>query len=471
MSEIQQTPELLLADTISSGINAAQVPVLNQIKEALNTHTETLQQTLQHLLVTKSANQLSEEQLQEKIQPLMQQIADLKAVQEEQLIKKSANVSIGTAFEVQDFDKFQFNTQTKAVQFYAGKLDASEMECYKNQCVEYTKSFASKNPHIQGLNTEEFEMVYKSATPHSNLDMNPLFNAPFILPLVTYRDADQVMGRVATNRLSNSLEVVQPIIFSEGEAEFIGMGDATPTKDAILNLEKIQAAGVQKYIKFADTLRNAASDKLPLIVNTIQTFLKGKIVTKFEQAYSRQGVSIANLGGTIEGIIPDDVNQYQYSTLLTAGGSEQYQIGKLAYIKSGVASQLTVDAAFRMKRTLLQGTRFQIMGTSETIGQFQTLKDTAGNIMFFNGNGGAIVNGLPNNTLGAELIVNEKMPADIAVYGDITGSYCITTCFGGYEMFDRPAVMGQTSGGYYGRMYATAKITNYRDIRILKLAA
>ena len=465
MSEIQQTPEMVLGTTIGSEIVKGLTPHFEQNNALLQS---VLKNQEEHL-VMKSANQLSEEQLQEKIQPLQQQIADLKAVQEEQLIKKSANVSVGTAFEVQDFDKFQFNTQKAVLKQLSGKADALETQSCIDQCIEYTKSFASKNPHIDGF---ESEMYYKSATPASDVNMSALFNAPFVLPLVSYHNNQQVMGRVATNRVSNSKKVKQPIVTGDIKTQWIGLVESQNEKSAppIFSYEEVSAAGVKAFLEIHSELRDEASENLPNIISEMQTFLRNALVDQFETAYATQGITLGKLGGSIEGIIPDDVNQYAYN-LNSKIGSDQYELGKLAYIKSGVASQVTYDTAAFMVNTLPQGTRFQIMANSTTIFKFQNLKDTANNPIFFNGNGGAIANGLPSNILGAELIVNNKMPADIAVYGDITGSYCITTCFGGYRVFERPAVENKLNDGLLGKMYATGKITNYRNIRLYKLAA
>jgi HK97 family phage major capsid protein len=386
--------------------------------------------------------------------------------------KKSVNVSGAT--QVESYEQLHYEVKSNAIKSLDGSsIDAIEREKMYKQGMEYIQSFCKKHNDIAqryDLSSIIGELSTKNIS-HTITDMSALFNAPFILPAIVYSQQEMVMQRIATVYTSNSRTVAKHSFIGEGEPEWIGLkASIDPNKATVFNLKQINAAGLARYVTVSDLVSDAASDKMPQIMNILQTFLREQIMQKFESAYSTSGITIGDVGGTIEGVVPALTNQYEYSFSSNLG-SDQLIVGKLGFIKSGNASDVTYASAIKMKGTLPQGTRLQLMGNSTIIDKFKNLKDLNDNYIYFNGNGAAIVNGLPERILGFDLIVNNKMADDVALYGDITGSYAITNCLGGYKVFDRQATGGDLFNGLMGKMYSTGQITNYKNIRLYKIAS
>ena len=352
-------------------------------------------------------------------------------------------------------------------------IDATTKEKYFNQAVNYVKSFSAQNKDFTsraGYDVMIADLESKSIS-HGITDMSAILNSPFILPILIHAQKESAMRRVATLGVSNAIEIKQPIFANIGEAEFCSptLGSATPAKTAVMNVNSVKAVRVIQAVKIDDYLTSAGSVNIPIVVDYIQTVLRENVIKKFDTAYSNQGIQIVG-GGSIEGIVPEVANQYEYD-LNSSQGSNQVQIGKLAFIKSGSPTNVTIESARTMIDRLPQGTRLQLMGNSSMIDKFKGLRDADGNLVYFNGNGAAIVNGMPDRILGFEIIVNNDIPDNIAVFGDITGSYRITDCLGGFQLFNRPATGMDLTDGLIASMYSTGSITNYQKIRLYKVAA
>jgi HK97 family phage major capsid protein len=396
---------------------------------------------------------------------------ELQAQLDEMRAKKSVNVGGATA--VESYEKLHYEVKSNTIKSLTSNIDANEREVMQKQGEAYLQSFCKKHSDIAqryDLSSIIGELSTKSIS-HTITDMSVLFNAPFILPAIVYAEQEMVMQRIATIYTSNSKTVAKHSFTGEGEPEWIGLQpQINPQKATVFNMKQIHAAGLAQYVTLSDLVSDAASNNMPLIMNVLQTFIKERMMKKFETAYSSAGITIGDVGGTIEGIIPTTANQYEYN-FSSSLGSDQLEVGKLGFVKSGNASDVTYLSFMRLKGTLPQGTRLQIMGNSTFIDKLKLLKDpVTGRSIYYDGNGGAVINGLPERMLGFDLIVNNKMPEDIAVYGDISGSYAITNCFGGYQVFEREAVGGQLFNGLLGKMYATGQIVNYKTIRLYKIA-
>lgn len=451
------------------------VELLSTMVEVMQQQNEQFKSFVDNQAETKSAKDAMEsmkKEIEEKNQAEIKSVTALFQAQiDEMNAKKSVNV--GGATVVESYEKLHYEVKSNTIKSLTSNIDANEREVMQKQGEAYLQSFCKKHSDIAqryDLSSIIGELSTKSIS-HTITDMSVLFNAPFILPAIVYAEQEMVMQRIATIYTSNSKTVAKNSFTGEGEPEWIGLQpQINPQKATVFNMKQINAAGLAQYVTFSDLVSDAASNNMPLIMNVLQTFIKERMMKKFETAYSSAGITIGDVGGTIEGIIPTTANQYEYN-FSSSLGSDQLEVGKLGFVKSGNASDVTYLSFMRLKGTLPQGTRLQIMGNSTFIDKLKLLKDpVTGRNIYYDGNGAAVINGLPERMLGFDLIVNNKMPEDIAVYGDISGSYAITNCFGGYKVFERPAVGGQLFDGLLGKMYATGQILNYKNIRLYKIA-
>ena len=207
---------------------------------------------------------------------------------------------------------------------------------------------------------------------------------------------------------------------------------------------------------------------MPLIQNVLGGFLRNNVYTKFEGAYCSEGISIVG-GGSIEGIVPAVGKQFEYD-FADPKGAYQFQKNKLAFVKSGNATDPTSDTILDLRYTLPQGTPITFMAHSSMVRKIKRLKDDNGNYIVFNGNGLAVANARPDTIDGMNIVINDRLPVDVAVYGDIARSYTIVDCFGGFKMLDRPAVELGLIDNMIGSAYSTGMITNYQLLRLYKLA-
>ena len=468
MSENQKTPEAMVGEAVAHALSPVLATMAENIKSVFESNAE-----------TKSAKEEFEAKFEAKSKEIEAKAeAEIKSVKEEfharfdeMNAKKSVNVSGATA--VESYEKLHYEVKSNAIKSLTGNIDANERDVMQKQGEAFLQSFCKKHNDIAqryDLSSIIGELSNKSIA-HTITDMSVLFNAPFILPAIVYAEQEMVMQRIATIYTSNSKTVAKQSFIGEGEPEWIGLKPQIDAQKAtVFNMKQINAAGLAQYVTVSDLVSDAASNNMPLIMNVLQTFVKERMMKKFETAYSNTGITIGDAGGTIEGIIPATGNQYEYD-FSSSLGSDQLQVGKLGFVKSGNASDVTYLSFMRLKGTLPQGTRLQIMGNSIFIDKLKLIKDpVTGRSIYYEGNGAAVVNGLPERMLGFDLIVNNKMPDDVAVYGDISGSYAITNCFGGYKVFEREAVGGQLFNGLLGKMYATGQIVNYKNMRLYKIA-
>ena len=460
MSENNKSPEVVMAETFAN----ITTPVLEKMAESIKSVIEVNAEAK----TAKEEFEAKSKSILERIEAAEQKNAILEAEQLEMKAKKSVNTGVAT--HVDNFEQLAYQVKSYAVQSLTTQFDGLEQEKRINQSFDYIKSFGARHKNIADkvdMSSIVGELSQKSVS-HAITDMSALFNAPFILPALVYARQELPMQRTATTYLSNSKQVLNPSFIGEGEPEWIGLKPTIdPQKATIFSGKKIQAAGLAQYVTISEVVQDAASDNIQQAINILQSFMNENILHKFEDAYSNQGITLGDAGGSIEGVIPGTNKQYAYD-FNSKLGSDQVQIGKLAFIKSGNATNPTVESAIQMKKTLPQGIRLQLMGNSTTIDKFKLLKDANQSIIYFNGNGSLIANEVPDRVLGFDLIVNNRMPDNIAVYGDITGSYAITVCFGGYKVFNRPATGGDLFDGLMGKMYATGQIRNYKNIRLFK---
>lgn len=463
MSANDKSPEVVMAETFAN----ITTPVLKEMGESIKSLVETTAETTKQAKSFEEQKAEMEANFKKEIEGVEAKFA---AELQEVKAKKSANVS-GTT-QVDNFEQFQYQVKSNAITALTQNIDGLTRESHYNQAVEYIKSFAKQNKNLSSrLGFDEVVNELQSkAVSHGITDMSMILNAPFILPALIHAEKESAMRRVATLGIANSIEIKLPVYSNIGQAEHISptTQSLTPAKTAVLNMKTVKAVRVAQAVKIDDYLTSAGSVNISTVINYVQTILRENVIKLFDADYSSEGVQIVG-GGSIEGIVPLVENQYEYN-VNDSRGSNQVQVGKLAFIKSGNPSDITIDVARVMKDRLPQGTRLQFMGNSTMIEKFKGLRDN-GLLIYFNGNGGAIVEGMPDRQLGFELITNNDMQNGVAVFGDITNSYKITDCLGGFQIFNRPATGMDLSDGLIASMYSTGCITNYQKIRLLKIGA
>ena len=468
MSE-NQKPEVKALDLMATLVENQKSMAENQKQQ--NEYFKSFVEANAEIKSTKEAFQQEKAEMQANFKKELEGVkAEFSAELQEVKAKKPANV--GGATQVDNFEQFQYQVKSNAIGALTQNIDGLTKESHYNQAVEYIKSFAKENKSFSSrLGFDEVVNELQSkAVSHGITDMSMILNAPFILPALIHAEKESAMRRVATLGIANSIEIRLPVYSNIGEAEHISptTQSLTPAKTAVLNMKTVKAVRVAQAVKIDDYLTSAGSVNISTVINYVQTILRENVIKLFDADYSSEGYQIIG-GGSIEGIVPLLANQYEYD-VNDSRGSNQVQVGKLAFIKSGNASDITLDVARVMKDRLPQGTRLQFMGNSTMVEKFKGLRDQ-GSLIYFNGNGGAIVEGMPDRQLGFELITNNDMQNGIAVFGDITNSYKITDCLGGFQIFNRPATGMDLSDGLIASMYSTGCITNYQKIRLLKIGA
>jgi len=386
--------------------------------------------------------------------------------------KKSVNVSGAT--QVVSYDKLSYEVKSDAVKFFAKSHDVISTEEYSKKCIEYIKSFCSNNQDFaKKYNIGAIVGDIESKSFHNTADFGystGLLNAPLVLDILVEVLQGSVIRQYATTRLSNSIKVEMPSFENIGEAEWVGPAQQRLQQQtvAFADLKSVTAAHAASPISLTQSLKEAASNNMPLIQNVLGGFLRNNVYTKFEGAYCSEGISIVG-GGSIEGIVPAVGKQFEYD-FADPKGAYQFQKNKLAFVKSGNATDPTSDTILDLRYTLPQGTPITFMAHSSMVRKIKRLKDDNGNYIVFNGNGLAVANARPDTIDGMNIVINDRLPVDVAVYGDIARSYTIVDCFGGFKMLDRPAVELGLIDNMIGSAYSTGMITNYQLLRLYKLA-
>ena len=101
----------------------------------------------------------------------------------------------------------------------------------------------------------------------------------------------------------------------------------------------------------------------------------------------------------------------------------------------------------------------------------KNIKTSDGFPYILTGNGVNFLNNKLVTIDGMEIVINDRMPQNIAVYGDIAAGYTIIDSFGGYGVLNRPGVNNSGTDKMYGRIFSTAIITSFQAYRLYKIGA
>lgn len=445
--------------------------------EAIKQNGEQLQTILQNQAETKSAKDaMIEEKHQAEIKSLQENIKSLQENVEAQFkeVKAKNPVYTGGVTQVENFDQLAYQVKSASYGIMAKGSDAYTMEGYAQKSLAYMKSFAKENPIF--AKSYEFGTLIgqlEEKAIHNTADAalgGLLLNAPFMLDAFVETYSESVLRQHAKLALSPSIEVEQLNITKQGNATVVmpTQENLTESSNSVIGLDKVLALRVADRFKIQETLKLAARDNMPVLLNSIRKFLRESVFYKFDLLYHSEGIVVEG-GGRLEGIIPAVANQYEYDKTSPRGG-DQFIKGKLAFVKSGNATEPTINTVKFLTKTLPSSVAApKILCNATFATQLELLKDDNGNYIFYNGNGAALSQGSIGRICGLDVFVDHKIPDGIAVYGDIT-SFTITDCLGGFQIFDRPAVGDSLIDNVMGSAYSTSKIGDYAKIRLYKLA-
>lgn len=465
MSENTKSPEVLMGEAFANAI----APTLAQQGEQIKALTEVLTETKS----AKEEFEAKSKEIEAKAEAEIKSVKEeLHARFDELTAKKSVNV--GGVTEVENFDKLAYQVKSASYDIMARGSDPYTVAGYEQKSLAYIKSFAKENTNFAKsyqLGTLIGQLEEKAIHNMADGSLGGLLvNAPFMLDAFLETYSESVLRQHARVELSPSFEVQQLNITKQGNSTLVlpVQERLTESSNAMIGLDKVMAVRVADKYKIQDSLKLAARSNMPLLLNSIGKFLRDEIFFKFDLLYHSQGVVIEG-GGRLEGIIPAVENQYEYNTTNPRGG-DQFIKGKLAFVKSGNATSPTVNSVKFLTKTLPASvTAPKILCNAIFATQLELLKDENNNYIFYNGNGAALSQGSVGRIGGLEVVVDHRMPDNVAVYGDIR-SFTITDCLGGFEIFDRPAVGDSLIDNVMGNAYSTSKITDYAKIRLYKLA-
>lgn len=465
MSENPKSPEAMVGEAVAHALSPVLATMAENIKSVLESNAETKS--------VKEEFEAKSKEIEAKAE------AEIKSVKEEfharfdeMNAKKSVNVSGAT--QVDNFEQLAYQVKSASYGMMAKGTDAYGMEGYAQKSLSYIKSFAKENPiFAKSYSLGSLIGQLEEKAIHNVADGalgGLLLNAPFMLDAFVETYSESALRQHARVEFSPSIEVQQLNITKNSGATVVlpVQERLTQGSNAMIGLEKVMAIRVADKYQIQDSLRLAASNNMPLLLNSVGKFLREEIFFKFDLLYHSEGVTIEG-GGRLEGIIPASVNQYEYNTTNPRGG-DQFTKGKLAFVKSGNATSPTISSVKFLTKTLPSSvTAPKILCNASFATQLELLKDDNGNYIFYNGNGAALSQGSIGRICGLDVVVDHRMPDDVAVYGDIR-SFTITDCLGGFQIFDRPAVGDGLIDNVMGNAYSTSKITDYAKIRLYKLA-
>jgi len=478
MTEVNKSSEELLGQAIVQGLSPVLKQMTDSIAELKSVNDANEAETQKAILEKLTALESKNDAYEKKQEALEKKNAELEAEMKE--VKSSkAPADIAMMSPAMDFERLSYEIKSDAISLVCGYKTAISEDAYARKCVDYIKSFSKEHPTLsKKYSLGETISHLESKSFHNTADAaygGFFLNAPFVLPTLVQVMETSVMRQYAKTTLSNSLRIEMPYVENIGEAEWVHPTQQSLSQNvgAFADLKVITAVEVAKSIGLASMLRSAASDSMPFIISTLETLLRDVIYRKFDTAYSGQGIKIVG-GGEIEGIVPDADRQveYTFANVIKPNGSSgnlQFEKNKLCFIKSGSATpgEVTAEAIMSAPKTLRSNMQITLMARADMILQMQTLKDSNGNLLYFNGNGAGLANPLPDRICGMTLVVNDLLPEGVAVYGDFTAGYHIIDCFGGFQMLERPATGTGLIDNIIGKASGSAMIQDFSALRLI----
>lgn len=466
MSENTKSPEVLMGEAFANAI----APTLAQQGEQIKALTETLTET-------KSAK----EELEAKSKEIEAKAeAEIKSVKEEfharldeMNEKKSVNVSGAT--QVIDYSTLNYQVKSDVASSF---LDGTQYNQEHGQKALFLyKTFAEKYPELsQKYNIPQvLNYIEEKSIVHNSTDANLggiLRNAPFILDMIVQQSGESIIRKYATVASANTTVIEIPYLMKEGQAKTRSVGqDFEDNIAANFATKSVTAAEVYAPATFDINTSLTMSEKMGMLLSQVENNLRYNVYAKLDNYYLGGGVITQGSQGRIESIIPDASNQYEYQNNI-ADASYQMQLGKIGFVKSGANGDVTFDSLNRLSLSLPQnGKRKVFMCHSAVYERIKGIKDTAGNQYLLNGNGINLFNQEITGINGAQIVINDRLPLDTAIYGDIAGGYTIVDSFGGYNMLSRPGTNNSGVNRIIARVFSTAMITSYQAYRLYKLVA
>jgi HK97 family phage major capsid protein len=471
MSENQKTPEVVMGEAFANAIEPALSGALSGLADSVKQQGEQIKSLIESQAEKKSVKDEFEAKSKEFDVKLEAEVKSMQAQIDELSAKKSVNVSGAT--QVDNFEQLAYQVKSASYGMMARGTDAYAMEGYAQKSLSYIKSFAKENPiFAKSYSLGSLIGQLEEKAIHNVADGalgGLLLNAPFMLDAFVETYSESVLRQHARVEFSPSIEVQQLNITKNSGATVVMpvQERLTQGSNAMIGLEKVMAIRVADKYQIQDSLRLAAANNMPLLLNSVGKFLREEIFFKFDLLYHSEGVTIEG-GGRLEGIIPAIANQYEYQTNNPRGG-DQFIKGKIAFVKSGNATSPTISSVKFLTKTLPSSvTAPKILCNASFATKLELLKDDNDNYIFYNGNGAALSQGSIGRICGLDVVVDHRMPENVAVYGDIR-SFTITDCLGGFQIFDRPAVGDGLIDNVMGNAYSTSKITDYAKLRLYKI--
>jgi len=425
---------------------------------------------------TKSVKEEFEAKFEAKSKEFEAEVKSMEAKMQAQIdelnVKKSVNISGAT--QVIDYSTLSYQVKSDVAGSFISNSQLNQEQAQK--ALFLYKSFAEKHPELsQKYNIPKVINYIEEKAIHNSTDASLggiLRNAPFILDMVVQQSGESIIRKYANVASANAVVIEIPYLMKAGQAKVRGIGqDFEDDIASNFATKSVTAAEVYAPATFDINVSLTMSDKIGMLLSQVEQNLRYTVYAKLDNYYLGGGVVTQGSQGRIESIIPDASNQYEYQNNI-ADASYQMQLGKIGFVKSGVNGDVTLDSLNRLSLSLPQnGKRKVFMCHSAVYEKIKGVKDTTGNPYLLNGNGINLFNQEITGINGAQIVINDRLPLDTAIYGDIAGGYTIVDSFGGYNMLDRPGTNNSGVNRIIARVFSTAMITSYQAYRLYKLVA
>ena len=471
MSENQKSSEAMLGEALGHAIN----PALAKLTDAVTQQGEQFKSFFESQAETKSAKDAMEsmkKEIEEKSQ------AEMKSFQENvearfKEVKAKNPVYTGGVMQATDYATLSYQVKSDVVDAFISNNSKLTQEQAQKSLLLY-KSFVTKYPELSsqcGIQKIVNEIEQKSF--HNGVDASLgglLANAPFMLDMVVQQSGESIIRQYANVVSSSSIQTEVPYMMKAGDAKTRAAGeDFDDGIAANFATKTVTAAEVYSPATLDINLELVASGKIGQILAQVENNLRYNVYAKLDNYYLGGGVVIQGSQGRIESIIPEATNQYEYQSNIP-DAAYQMQLGKIAFIKSGVNGGVSFDSLNKLSLSLPRNGRRKVFMCHQVIYEkIKGLKDSNGNPYLINGNGINLFNQEITGINGALIVINDRLPLDVAIYGDIAGGYTISDAFGGYNMLDRPASNNSGVKRIIARVFSTAMITSYQAYRLYKL--
>lgn len=465
MSEIQK-PAPNAVDLMATLVESQKSIVESQKQQG-----EYIKSFVESQVESKSAKETLEAKSKEFDAKIEEVKSSFQAEINELKAKKSVNVS--GAKQVTDYSTLSYQVKSDVVGSFIENAKLTEEQAQKSLCLY--KSFVEKYPDLaKKHNISQIVDHIESKAFHNNVDAGLgglLNNAPFMLDMIVQQSGESIIRKYANVVASNSVETQVKYMLKAGEAKVRGVGqDFEDGIAASFSTKKVTAAEVYAPATFDINIPDTASDNIAAILAEIENTLRYTVYAKLDNYYLGGGVVTQGSQGRIESIIPDAVDQYEYQSNIP-DASYQMQLGKIGFIKSGVNGGVTYDTINKLSLSLPQNGRRKVFMCHQVVYEkLKGLKDNNGMPYLINGNGINLFNQEITGINGAQIVINDRLPLDVAIYGDIAGGYTISDSFGGYNMLSRPASNNSGVNRIIARVFSTAMITSFQAYRLYKLA-